>query len=1163
MISTTSPLIRQFWTPAHQQDFKDDPTKQSALDALWTSNLDGFTQQGILGNPWNATSSTNNTAYFNPLTYVAPYTPTVNSYVAIQWNAFPGRIGAYFPSLSAAQAQELADTGYYRTDTGETVTFGTIPASPCAPVPTDAVPYGPYGPRGWQDEYCEWSVTRNDKGQITRVDITCENPEYWNSLWRIDPQRVCDLYRSTLGKTQIELADLYLVDRVGAPVIDPSTGLPAYNPLNKWNAGPISTASAGGAMHLTSTPNTLQTEIGLATAATAQRNPPPNGWTASTLICCAQYGQMNRNSDPNIGFSVNSTVKQGLTVTLANPPGLYIQAPDFSQYTTPDGTDASEYWTVTRGVDSLQDEWGNAMPGNFILHAVFEVPAGKGYTVSDISINGAKIDWASQIIQTINMHIIAMGFPATPPALVSCVGTPNPVLAQPEQLFHYAPFNAYYGTGVSTVNFEMSLLSNTTFVPPVVAAGSTSVPMVLTCGTVTLGPNGELPTVMFTLPDGTTDPNIKAVASTSFPVTYAVPGNSYPSGSTALSLAVTVGAGATPGPRGVTVTNYHQPDAAAMPSILTIAAAGSSPGPKGTTHPTAMLTGTNTGTTTTLAAFSPPADQDDFLATEKQQRLECLARWNTYIEACTQIAITGDPWQALDDQNRSFYFDQTKTPVPSGTSAVAIEWNAFPGRLNEYYGTSDTGNPNPFQLDDMSLAELADTGKVASNPAFASGFPRIPSEVCPAVDWKQDPSQWRSFGPPGPRGWLDEYCEIAVNRNTAGKITRVMFTCENPEYWFTLWNADPAAVLRIYRAQVSPDVQLEDLYLRDAKGNPVMDPVSGNYAYDLLNKWNKGTSVGAMHLTSPPNTVGAEIYLGAAATILRPDASEANPQSLICCSQYGQPFRNSDPHIGFAANQIIYNNAQSMQITLANPIGLYIQSPDFSTYTLPTNAPAGAKPSDYWTVTRGRLAAQAGTAYDQILHAVYEVPAEQGFTVSDIQIGGSNIQWGSQILRTFNIGLAALAIPTTQTRTQQDCPSDTPPSQTNLWPQLLMNDAVLNAYLGSMGVPPMPPPALRQGQSYDEITLLCAGEAATANIVFPDGGISAKITRVYAVPSQGMTAFVLSLSVAPTAKLGLQHVLVTIPGVTAGPPAPGIVNIVSGTWATSRLAGRRSRGRGA
>jgi hypothetical protein len=74
----------------------------------------------------------------------------------------------------------------------------------------------------------------------------------------------------------VAITALQLTDANGAVVYDPVTGRPAYNPLNRWNSGPVvkrigdPASFSGGAMHLTSTPNTLQTELGLAGAATPQ-----------------------------------------------------------------------------------------------------------------------------------------------------------------------------------------------------------------------------------------------------------------------------------------------------------------------------------------------------------------------------------------------------------------------------------------------------------------------------------------------------------------------------------------------------------------------------------------------------------------------------------------------------------------------------------------------------------------------------------------------------------------------------------------------------------------------------------------------------------------------------------------------------------------------------
>ncbi|NMO21253.1 hypothetical protein HPC49_52515 [Pyxidicoccus fallax] len=564
--------VNQFIPPAGQVDFPDDPTAQQALGQQWTVNLTGFTQQGITGDPWNATNSANNIWYFNPLT-----TDTKGyGYAPIQWNAFPGRLAYYYGGGGGSNSQNLklpdvdllalADTG--RTTTG--TPFANLPTitNPCTGAVT---PYGPYGPRGWQDEYCEWSVQRDAKNNIVRIDFTCENPEYWNTLWMIDPKRVLALYQQILGKPQILLEDLYLLDPVSSqPVIDPSTNRPAYNPLNKWNSGPVSTATQGGAIHLTSTPNTLQTEIGLASAATVPRT--VGNSNAQTLICCAQYGQPARNSDPHIGLSVNQLVapqdpaQAANKVTLANPPGLYIQMPDFSGYKTPDNTPASEFWTIVRGTPSLTDANGVQLPGNYILHATFEVPASKGYTVSDITINGQKIQWAGQVARTFFMQITGMGLPQQSAAPVqSCVGTPGTELAQPLQLFHAAVFNAFIKTNVPNVmGMQMSLASNSTLIAPIVKQGQSNIPMVMTADTVS---GSGLPSVSAT--QGLT---VKVTGMTQ--ATYAVPGNSYPGEVFVLQLQVSVAADAPLGLQGLWLTNAgQQKSKEPFPAALNVVAA--------------------------------------------------------------------------------------------------------------------------------------------------------------------------------------------------------------------------------------------------------------------------------------------------------------------------------------------------------------------------------------------------------------------------------------------------------------------------------------------------------------------------------------------------------------------------------------------------------------
>jgi hypothetical protein len=502
------------------------------------------------------------------------------------------------PNLNYTQQQlwELADTGY----TGG-ASFPKIPTVLCPQIdwnsPTQ--PYGPYGPRGWQDEYSEWSVTRNAAGKIIRVDFTCENPEYWYTLWRVSPEKVAELYQSTLNygapperQIKVTVEDLQLVDpKTHKPVINPATGRPAYNPLNKWNSGPVSTRTgsstdSGGAMHLTSTPNTLQTETGLAGSATVQRTIGHSD--SQALICCSQYGQNYRNSDPHIGQSVNSIVAGGAIVSLADPPGLYIQMPDFSGYSLPpnnklpSGAKPADCWQIVRGAETLIDpvtgklypSVTEGVPGNFILHAVFQLPqswieADPTMTVSDIIINSQNINWASQIAGTYNMALYGRGIPMTAPAAQPCVGTPDVPLAQPLQMMYKVLWDAYYNTPVpNPVEFPMNLASSTVIIPPAVPQGARRVMMALTCALGQKKPY-RTPTVTFSPSKG-----VRVRCLSIDDVTYAVPGNSYPSTSQVLTLQLDIDADAEPGLRGVYVTNPGQQQGEAAPAFLNIVTPG-------------------------------------------------------------------------------------------------------------------------------------------------------------------------------------------------------------------------------------------------------------------------------------------------------------------------------------------------------------------------------------------------------------------------------------------------------------------------------------------------------------------------------------------------------------------------------------------------------------
>ena len=518
-----------------------------------------------------------------------------------------------------------------------------------------------------------------------------------------------------------------------------------------------------------------------------------------------------------------------------------------------------------------------------------------------------------------------------------------------------------------------------------------------------------------------------------------------------------------------------------------------------------------------LTQFAVPANQADLTGSDQQRLAD---QWSGNLNRWTETAILGDPWGSLNDQHRGYYFNPLTTDLVGQSVSKPIAWTAFPNRILVNFA-------NATFLQQMGYAEgVHDDGTFGPPPAV-NGAP---------------------YRPGGPRGWQDEYCEWIAVRDTNGKVVSIDYTCENPEYWFSLWRVDPSRVLALYRQIVSPSVQLAELYLLDSNNDPVIDRATGKPAYNPLNQWNnqpsKGAVTGAVHLISPPNTLGAEIYLAAAATLLRVQNGQpvTNPDQLIACSQYGTPGRNSDPHIGSEVNNVIIGGG--LVASLQDPVGLYIQMPDFSGYSLPAdpNLPANADASECWHILRGHARGPRDNV-DFILHVRFEIPqrwkdAGVAFTVGDIQINGNNIEYGAQLTQTFQIALRGLAISTT-------LPAETPqPCRANNPQPLPSSQAVQDMNLFLAGTTSAAVTLIEQGSSVPNIAIFTANTRAQTHIAFTGAaGVSVDVTQFQDMGAQGQL-FTVTITAAANAPLGDRALLLTNINGTAGSAAPGMLSIV-------------------
>lgn len=256
------------------------------------------------------------------------------------------------------------------------------------------------------------------------------------------------------------------------------------------------------------------------------------------------------------------------------------------------------------------------------------------------------------------------------------------------------------------------------------------------------------------------------------------------------------------------------------------------------------------------------------------------------------------------------------------------------------------------------------------------------------------PSQrerWRRAD--GDRHVQDEYCEWAVTRNAARKITRVTFTTELPEYFEHLFVTAPQQLVRLYRKLVDPRVELA--HLRQG----------GRYRRE--NRWNTGARLA--HLMQGSNNLFAAIDLVAKATVARV-GEDGEPvieqQELVRCARLGEPLRHSDPQIASAVNVAA---RQGAEIALADPPGLHLGRP----LTAGIVAPDGADAARFWRIERGDA--------EHTLRARFEVPAQRGYVVGDLKIGGQPIEFGAQVADRVRVWVNVVVKPGTHTPQPRPC----------------------------------------------------------------------------------------------------------------------------------------------
>jgi hypothetical protein len=260
-----------------------------------------------------------------------------------------------------------------------------------------------------QDEYLEWVTMRDPDGVVREIWFTCEGPEYWQTI-AADRTLLVTLYAELMdvAVNSIDSSKLYFQEACSQANLYSKAPIQYkagdYNPYNAYNAQ--------WAIHLTQGANTLGAEIGLAEGGSLIWGNPPQS-SNPDLICCAGYGDPNRNSDPKIGKEVNDLARSHMYVTLRDPIGLYIK-PDIDPSNFTDWNNAAipalgSFFVPTR----------MSVDGTLVLRARFAVPAGvmrngKQARVGDLNYIGVPIQYGGQVADAILMNLFAQALPGAP-----------------------------------------------------------------------------------------------------------------------------------------------------------------------------------------------------------------------------------------------------------------------------------------------------------------------------------------------------------------------------------------------------------------------------------------------------------------------------------------------------------------------------------------------------------------------------------------------------------------------------------------------------------------------------------------------------------------------------------------------------------------------------
>lgn len=375
-----------------------------------------------------------------------------------------------------------------------------------------------------------------------------------------------------------------------------------------------------------------------------------------------------------------------------------------------------------------------------------------------------------------------------------------------------------------------------------------------------------------------------------------------------------------------------------------------------------------------MKLYAPPADINDFSRRPKDAA-NLAVGWHKRVVSFIEDAKAG----TVHTGSGLFYDQLADAPSIPDSDPQGITWNGFPLFLTRWYATLD-----PDQADEAA-------NEAAETLQHKSSF---------GLYTKTANGKFQALSLPYRR--QDEYCEWYAEREN-GKIKRIYFTAEPPEYWEFMGHADMSLVQELYAELLhNKHIPPADLVWQQDVYEKQHDHYKLAYAkgdYNGHNKWN--TELGAVHLTHWANSLGAEVQLASDGSIGWPVApgpdGKTPPDKLMACAGFGGVNRSSDPRIGAA----VFDFARTgLSVALANPIGLYMQPFDLKGLLDPDGNDVG---DECLKILRQSKDGK------RVLRVEISPPDGAKYALGDCKLDGNKLVTGSQIARRITMVLYGVA----------------------------------------------------------------------------------------------------------------------------------------------------------